>query len=540
MPAPPARLDVHDDLGHRFVDIRPCPFTIGRGVGHHLQIAGTGVANDEAVITQTADGYLLQSVNAAGSGAPQPTLSVNGIAVTRHLLLDGDRIAFGSTKGVALTFVSRPEAPSPGAAPASPLRQVSALLHMLGETGSSHVIDELLTLALDAAIQATGAERGLLALADERGVLEPRLARHAGGVTVPVIGFATRKIPEDVFLSGETRLVSDAGAGQPGSIAPGNRHALCTPLQLGRADASLPRRNVGVIYVDSANPAFVLAPGATAALQTLATEAAAAIEYARLFRATLEKARSDQEMQVAARIQQALLPEPRRSGAFFEAVGASTPSRAIGGDFFDYQVLPDGSFGFALGDVTGKGPAAALMTSMVQGALAVLANTSREPGALLLEVNRLLLSRRTESRYVTMFLGTLAADGLLTYSNAGQNPPFLLTAAGVRRLSIGGTLLGAFPQSRYDQATVQLAAGDTLVLFSDGVTDAISAEGVVFGDDRLEAVIDVESGGPIDEVLRALFDAVADFAHDAAQQDDLTAVIVRYLGADAGQSGHAR
>src|SRR4029450_305715 len=116
-----------------------------------------------------------------------------------------------------------------------------------------------------------------------------------------------------------------------------------------------------------------------------------------LYRESMEKPRLDQELRTASQIQQALLPEPRREGAFYVAVGASVPSRMIGGDFFDYLDLPGDGFGFALGDVTGKGASAALVTAVVQGILGSHAETAVAPGTLISLVNRVLLSRRIET-----------------------------------------------------------------------------------------------------------------------------------------------
>ncbi len=529
------RLTVRDDIGHRVVEVSTSPFTIGRGAGHDLQIAGADVSRDHAEIVKTGDTSVLHD-----RGSRYGTF-VNGVRVREHTLVHGDRVECGRS-GVSFNFLVREDVTEGQAAVSGvgDLRQVSTLLNLLRQMGSERVIDEVLTLVLDSAIEATGAERGFIMLADDRGLLEMKLARHAGRLTVPSHGFDTsRKIPEDVFATGETRVFADLledgmAVVHTGTIALGIRHVLCTPLRLVRyvdkVEAPEARRNIGVLYLDSPERGRILAPEARIALEALAAEAATAIEYARLYRGALEKAKVDEELATASRIQQALLPDPRRTGTFFEAVGASIPSRAIGGDFFDYQMRPGGRFGFGLGDVTGKGPPAALLTSLVQGVLAAQASTPSGPADLLELTNRVLLSRRIESRFLTLFLATLDADGTLTYSNAGQNPPFLLTRDGVVRLEEGGTLIGAFPEARYPEATLQLKPGDTIVLFSDGVTDATSADGVDLGDDRLAAVIEVAADGTPDDLLHALFDAVDDFARGAQQQDDLTAVVVRYLG----------
>ncbi len=530
------RLTVRDDIGQRSVAVSTSPFTIGRGSGHDLQIAGVDVSRDHAEIATEGDTWLLRDRHSRFG------TFVNGVRVTEHRLAHGDRIECGQG-GVSLVFLLTEDRPNSAVAPApavGDLRQVSTLLNLLRQMGSDRVIDEVLTLVLDSAIEATGAERGFIMLADGRGLLEMKLARHAGHITVPSSGFDTsRKIPEDVFATGETRVFADLleegmAAVHTGTIALGIRHVLCAPLRLVRyldkAEPSDARRNIGVLYLDSRERGRILSADARGALEALATEAATAIEYARLYRGALEKAKVDDELQTASRIQQALLPDPRRTGRFFEAVGASRPSRAIGGDFFDYQNRPGGRFGFGLGDVTGKGPPAALLTALVQGVLAAQAATDATPAELLRLLNRVLLSRRIESRFLTLFLATLDEDGTLTYSNAGQNPPFLVSHGVVVRLDVGGTLVGAFEDATYVEETRKLNPGDTVVLFSDGVTDATSEDGVDLGDERLAAVIDVAADGSPDDILRSLFDAVDEFARGAEQQDDLTAVVVRYLG----------
>ncbi len=562
------RFAVHDALGPRVVAIEASPFTIGRREGHHLQLAGAEVSRDHAeVITVGATVTIRDRESRYGT-------FVNGERITERRLAHGDRVQCGRI-GTLLEFLieAGPGDVSPNrfrprttaaadaagrelrdaghpvssadAAPAvGDLRQVATLLDSLREMGSERVVDEVLTLVLDSAIAATGAERGFLMLADDAGVLELKLARIAGQLTVPVAGFETsRKVPEEVFATGETMVVADLlesglAAVHTGTIALGIRQVLCAPLRLvryvDRHEGTMARRNIGVLYLDSRERGRLLSPAARQALEALATEAATAIENARLYRGALEKARLDQELQTASRIQQALLPDARRTGPFFEAVGASIPSRAIGGDFFDYQARPHDRFGFGLGDVTGKGPPAALLTAMVQGALAAHAESDAAPHDLVALVNRVLLSRRIESRFVTLFLGMLSPDGRLSYCNAGQNPPVLLSSRGgalvVERLEVGGTLIGAFPGAAYDEAELQLSPGDTIVLFSDGVTDAQSADDDDFGDDRLIQVLTAAAGSPPEEMLRVLFEAVQQFSRGAVQYDDITAVVLRYLG----------
>jgi sigma-B regulation protein RsbU (phosphoserine phosphatase) len=327
-----------------------------------------------------------------------------------------------------------------------------------------------------------------------------------------------------------------------GTVALGIRQVLCAPLRLvrylARSDAPVEPRNIGVLYVDSRERGALLSVAARVSLDALAGQAAVAIENARLYQEAIEKGRLDDELMMASAIQQALLPDRRRSGTFFEAVGSSVPSRAIGGDFFDYQDLGELGFGFALGDVMGKGPPAALLTSLVQGVLAARALSPSTPEDVVAIINRILLARRLESRFVTMFLAVLAPDGRLTYCNAGQNPPLLVTPGSVTPLETGGTIVGAFDDAVYERGQAQLAPGDSVVLFSDGVVEAEDGHGQQFGDERLLAAIRAAPGrlvsqapgeaGTADAVLDAVFGAVRAFTRGAPLRDDLTAVVVRY------------
>jgi sigma-B regulation protein RsbU (phosphoserine phosphatase) len=139
-----------------------------------------------------------------------------------------------------------------------------------------------------------------------------------------------------------------------------------------------------------------------------------AIKSAKLYRASLEQAKLEQEMTTAAEIQRALLLPGRREGAFFDAVAEMMPCRAIGGDFFDYIDLPDDGFGFALGDVAGKGPSAALVGAMLQGSLAAQAFASVGPAATMAAVNTAPVRRDIQGRFVTLFYGVLFPDGRLS------------------------------------------------------------------------------------------------------------------------------
>jgi sigma-B regulation protein RsbU (phosphoserine phosphatase) len=393
---------------------------------------------------------------------------------------------------------------------------------------------------LDAAIDVAGAERGFIMLGDKDKGLEMKLARAKGRITLPGTGFNTsRKIPEEVFATGEIKVVADLLDGDlanvhMGTVALGIRHVACIPLRvvryLDRADMASEAKNIGVLYLDSREKGAILAPHTRTALDTLATEAGVAIENARLYRETLEKARIEHELRIAAEIQRALLPEGTHSGKFFQSAGTSVQARSIGGDFFDMIDLPNGSFGFLVGDVAGKGPAAALLTSKIMGIFSAFASVGDDCAQTVDHINKVLTRRQIDARYATLMYGQLTPKGELFFCNGGHNPPLIYGKDGLRRIETGGMPVGLFEMAPYSTDKIDLAAGDTMCLYSDGVTEAHNVAGEEFGESRMVDVLKAHSDQPATVVLEKLIDAVREFATGAEQYDDVTALIVKYTG----------
>ncbi len=239
-------------------------------------------------------------------------------------------------------------------------------------------------------------------------------------------------------------------------------------------------------------------------------------------------AKLQHEMETAAAIQRALLPTTHRAGPFFDAAATTLPCRSIGGDFFDYMDLPGGALGFALGDVAGKGPPAALLAALMQGSLAAHAHASDGPAATMAAVNAAIVRRGIQGRFVTLFYGVLFPDGRVAYCNAGHNPPILAGSSGVRRLETGGMVLGFFEDVPYAEGSVTLLPDDYLVLFSDGISEAMNDEEEEFGDDRLLGCLAGVAEAEADSRLRHIFASVKRFTASAPQHDDVTAMIVAY------------
>jgi len=540
MPFP--RLRVRDVGNEREVIIDRSPFTIGRRNGNDLQLTASEVSREHAEIIVDGQRVVLRDRSSSYG------TFVNDESVVECEVRGGDRIRLGRNGGAVLTVIGPDTSGVTGRSSTGPrddLRQIATLLEGVRALGSGRVLQDVLALVLDASLEISGAERGFIMLAGTGGALEFKLARGRGKRTLTDGTFATsRKIPEEVFRTGQTLVVvdlldADVADAHSGTVALGIRHVVCVPLNyvhyVESVDARADDRRIGVLYLDSRERGTLGKRTTQAALEALASEASVAIENARLYREKLEKARLEGEMRVAAEIQQALMPRPLVRFGFAEAAASAVACRSIGGDFFDYVDEDGAAFGFTLGDVAGKGPPAALLSALMHGMFAMHAATLTSPADTVTQFNEALCRRGIESRFVTIVLGRLEASGRLTYCNGGHNPPFIIGAGGVRRLDKGGPVIGLLSQAAYEQDTVQLEPGDIVIAFSDGVSEALSLAGEEFGDARL---LDAARGSahlPVDEQVDRIVAAVRAFTTGAPQSDDITVMVVRYLGvASAG------
>ncbi len=531
------RLVVSDPVGRRVVPVVKPTLTIGRRSECDVRVTGSHVSRLHAEIS-VVDGVCTLRDSGSSFGT-----FVNGERTAERVLVHGDRIRLGDSPDTELVFVTGDDPPSAqqsAVAAANELRHMAGLLEGLRALGSGRVIDEVLAIVLDSAIDITGAERGFVMLANREGHLEFKLARMRGRVTLSGRSFETsRKIPETVFATGREMIVEDLRDGgladaHGGTIALGIRHVLCSPLRLvryvDREDQRPADATIGVMYLDSRERGALQSADARTALETLSAEAAIAIENARLYREALESAKLEQELKVAADIQRALLPPARRTGPFFTLAANSMPCRSVGGDFFDYVDLRDGSIGWILGDVAGKGPPAALLAAAAIGMFGAEAAHHVSAADVVSSLNAGIFRRGVAGRFITAFYAMLSPGGALTYANAGHNPPVLVSRGEARRLDVGGMVMGMFEQAAFEEAHLQLAAGDVVVAFSDGVTEALNAADEEFLDERLLAAIAAARSTDPDVLLQAIVTAVREFCGDATQSDDVTVIAVRYNG----------
>ncbi len=255
------------------------------------------------------------------------------------------------------------------------------------------------------------------------------------------------------------------------------------------------------------------------------------IENARLFREAIEKQKLEDELVIAQEIQRDLLPEHLPTIPGFEIAAANIPSKQVGGDYYDVLARKGNEFVIAIGDVSGKGVPAALLMANAQAALRALSPSADSLSEITGRMNDLAAANtRGGSKFITFFWGVLnASTHTLEYVNAGHNPPIVLRANGtVEYLDKGGLILGVLPtMTPYEQAGVRLDRGDVLVLYTDGVSEAMNAEGEDFTEERLLEVLRRLRMQPAPEILKGLLNAVETHAGSHPQSDDITALILR-------------
>ena len=534
------RLQVQDRLGTWNATITQSPFTIGRRESNDLRLGAAEVSREHAEIIEDHGRYILRDRQSRYG-----TFLGGEPVVTECELRPGDEIRLGRSGGARLVFLGDAELLTQELTPnpREGLRQMTDLLERLRGLGPGRLLPDVLALVLDAALEMTLADRGFIMLADADGRLEFRMGRGPAGHALTDATFLTsRQVPSQVFQTGKTVVFEDlfapggGGDDHPQTRELGIRHIICVPLNLVRVvealDSREEERRIGVIYLDGKSRASLVTSATRSALETLASEASMAIENARLYREQLEKVRLEQELRVAAEIQRSLLPQAVARRSYLEAAAISKPCRAIGGDFFDYLSREDPVFGFALGDVAGKGPPAALMSAMMQGmfSFASFGSATAQPAAIVATMNQALCARALEARFVTLVLGALGRDGRLTYCNAGHCPPLIVGQSGVRRLEKGGPVIGLLDYAAYDQDTITLDPGDVVVVVSDGVTEAVTPTEEEFGEPRLLEVIRRHASSDPQVLIEAVIDAVRQHAAGSVQRDDITVMAIRYLG----------
>jgi len=549
---PEAVLEVLDpDVSHRTVPISQSPFLIGRGAeaGNHLQLTDGRISRScAALVCRDGEFYLEDRGSRHG-------LFVNNERMQPLPLKNGDVISFGLENSFHLVFRTEPREESvpkllsrfDEASALDPQARELRHLSLLLEAGTllqSHLpLDKVLGAMVDHAIAVTGADQGILFEAGDDGSLRPRLARLQNKSSVApeslspsqtVIAQAART-RISVVESDLEAAAGDAALRQAASIVMQQlRSVVAIPLssisQMRVSEATIvaPQSDLlGLLYLDSRRPA-AFTNLERRVLDTLALEAASVLDNARLARKERERLQLEQELAAARHIQQALLPRELHRFAHFQGTAWNVPCMAVGGDYFDVIELGPDRSAFLIADVSGKGLGAAMVTAMLQGTFSAL-TLGHDLAPVCNHVNRFIATRSEFRRYATLFFGILDSNGNLEYINAGHLPPLLVRGGRVEQAFEATSVpVGLFADTRYTPTSATLSPGDTLVLFTDGVNEAVNPRGERYEMERLEQVVAKHSTAGIEELKMAVLKDLERFTQGAPQADDVTLLIVRF------------
>ena len=547
------------DHTRRVVKITASPFLIGRGdeTGNHLALEDPRISRQCAAIVTDAKGCILED------RGYRRGLYVNGKKADHYRLVNGDIVTFGLEGSYELIYRGKAaeksvesmltliggitgtgiEAPSTGLGKLNLLLEATSLLH------SDLPVESVIGTMLDHAIGITQADRGLLLEADASGALRVRLARGKGGVDLPTEGLAPSQTAlrqamekQSSVITEDLSLADSSLQAAQSIVAQSLRAVVAMPLfSVSRANSAKPGvqsgtgQFLGLVYLDSRRPT-AFSKLDRQILDALSVQAASILDNARLVERERQRQRMEQELNIARDIQQALLPRGFRDYPYLSVTGTNTPCHAVGGDYFDVFPMGEDRTAFLVADVSGKGLGAALVTTMLQGALSGMTSGS-DPVLVFNHMNRFLCEHAEVGRYATMFFGILSREGQLVFFNAGHPSPLILREGKVTELYTKGSLpVGLVPEAEFTADTVNLQPSDTLILFSDGVTEAADPEEQMYGVPRLQEILAGKHDVPLDELQKSILDSVLAFTRGADQADDITVLLLRYRAAAAGAS----
>ena len=534
--------------------------TLGRSARNDLCIPDPFASRVHAEVRHEGDEYFLQDLGSANG-----TLYNGSIVDATITLTRGGRIQIGETEIVfndgpfplssGATMITEQSASMPEATIAlssadrttsglfqqiegalsrsqesaahERVEQKTDLLALISKVGvallASVTLNETLEQIVSLVFEAVPADRCMIMMRAK--VAVARLRDRQGDVGEIRI---SRSVIDEVVNNGKSVLTSDAQADprfMGGTVVlQGVRSVLAVPLGVGE--------NVfGIIYADSPIADGRFTEDHLKVLTTLSSVAAIRVENARLTEEQFERQRLERELEVASEIQQRFQPTSAPVLEGYELQGISFPCYEIGGDYYDFINRDNGNLVVALGDVSGKGTAAALLMSSLHAAVHAQFDTHNSIAETISAVNRYLVESIPANRFVTLFYAELnPKSGEIAFLNAGHNPPLIVRTGGtMEQLAAGGLPLGIMAHADFREGRTKLHPGDVLVIYSDGVSEAVSPSGEEFGPTRLyEAVarnLDASAAGIRDRIESAL----TKFSQGTPAGDDITMVIVKRL-----------
>jgi serine phosphatase RsbU (regulator of sigma subunit)/pSer/pThr/pTyr-binding forkhead associated (FHA) protein len=543
-----ALLVLHPSGQRTRVAIDAVPFLIGRHADNHLVLRDNRASRNHARILAEGGAYFIEDLNSRHG------TWVNGERVARRALHNSDRIDFGVRESYQLTFtlgqgeIQRileqiSSTSKSGTINANNLAKLSSLVEVARALQNSLSTHEVLTAVVDAALAVTGCERGFLMLRKDP-ELEISVARDRQGRALEP---GDLRVPRSVIrraLNSRRDLLSmsfdpmaEQGLRPEMTVAALElRSVVCLPLIHIRSGMSEETRvtsameaTVGLLYMDSREAPADLSAGNRELLQTLAIEASTILENARLLEEERIKVRIEDELKIARDIQQGLLPPSLPASGWFRAAGSSVASTQVGGDYFDVRLVTPDLWAAVVADVSGKGVSSALLASLLQGTFLMCSGNPEDIESILTRLNAFLLERTRGEKYATIFYCTMDSSGMLSFSNAGHPAPYLVSLDGrLRKLHTSGMPVGMIEGAPFETVHVQLSPGDKIVIYSDGLTEAESADGTFFDTERLRVCLRDNASRDAAGLHAALLVAVDRFTDGGAVRDDITSLVIEY------------
>ncbi len=403
--------------------------------------------------------------------------------------------------------------------------QMRALIRAGRELAGNMPLAELFKLIMNLSVEAVGATRGVL-MTLEGAEGSELVVRQALGE-----GFRISNTVRDRVIKEKTSLLvrdarlDEAFADRMSIVQQQIRSMLAVPLQTDD-------RVIGLIYLDSPHFIKEFTKDDLSLLTVMANVAAIRIEHTRLAEVEQAERIHAKQLEQAAEIQRGLLPVQAPEVAGVDLAGYNAACHTVGGDYYDFLPYPDGRVGILVGDVAGKGMPAALLMSSLQARVQVLFDDPENLAALVTRLNRIITSNCPSNRFITFFIGILdPKTGDLVYVNAGHNPPLVAHADGsVEKLEGTGLILGILPVATYTQKTCNLAPGDAVLLFSDGVSEPVRPDSdEEFGEDRLARSFAKLRDQDAQSIIDTINQQVREFTGGLPLPDDITLVVAKRL-----------
>jgi serine phosphatase RsbU (regulator of sigma subunit) len=539
-PAPRAEVTVYSPLFSPFRQpLQGETISIGRASDCSIPIKDRYLSRKHAEIVIHGSAWLLKDLGSANG------TYLNGIRVERDSpLVNGDRIRLGDTEILFETaehntdrFLAVGDAPA-SATIAIPIKDIDNVRHDTGDLAKLATLNalareliedrpmgELFGFIVDRVLQHTGASRAAIGILGTDGLsfknVEVRRQDKNDSAELRI----SRTVLEEVVQEKKVLAFMDVAMDEKlkraqSIIMQGIRSILCAPLTIGDSV-------VGVLYVDYLFTQRQIEEDDVRLLGQIARFAATKLETTRLREEAIEKRIMDEELKTASVIQRRLLPPAPTGIEGYSLLGANHPCRTVSGDYYDFALRPDGKLYFVIADVSGKGITAGLMMAGLQASFRIFCKLDPTPATLVGQLNGALKEILPQSKFVTLFLGRLdTKTGVVEYANAGHTPPLLLRRSGIEELSDTDILLGVVTNANFIDRTLTLEQGDSLILFTDGVTEAENGDWNDFASSHIAQSLAQMHGATAAQIAREIEDAIIGHVGDTPLADDVTLVVV--------------